>query len=365
LDVAGHSTGAGSPDWLRTHEPAAFTAPAIQRVLDAGATLVGKTQMDELAFSLDGRNAHYGTPVNPQTPDRIPGGSSSGSAPATAGGLVDFALGTDTAGSVRVPASHCALWGFRPSHGRIPLDGVVPFSPSFDTVGWFARDPALLRRVGSVLLGDHPEPVTLRRLLIAQDAFDLADEDVRRAMHVAVAAATQVAGPPQAAVLEGFGDWLAQFDAVRGGEVWATLGVWVEQVQPALGPGIRERFAAARAVTNTQVTAARVRRQETQDYLDRLLADGVVLLLPTVPAPAPLRDSSDDVLAAYRKRVLPLTCIAPLGGIPQLTMPLGAVKDLPVGLSLLAARGNDSLLLGLAEDLANGLQGVTEIVAGS
>src|SRR5262245_40397488 len=157
-DVRGYRTGAGNPDWERTHEPAARTAPAIERLLAAGATLVGKSCTDELAFSLDGINVHYGTPLNPRFPDRLPGGSSSGSASAVAAGLCDFALGSDTSGSIRVPASYCGVYGFRPSHGAVPIDGVVPLAPAFDTVGWLARDAAMLRRSGRILLGRDDGP---------------------------------------------------------------------------------------------------------------------------------------------------------------------------------------------------------------
>ena len=153
-DVAGHKTGFGSPDWLRTHGPAERTAPAVQRLLDAGAHLVGKTHTDEMTYSLNGENPHYGTPVNVNAPGRIPGGSSSGSAAAVAAGLVDFALGSDTGGSVRAPASFCGIFGMRPTHGRIPLDGACPLAATFDTAGWFARDATLLERVGRVLLAD-------------------------------------------------------------------------------------------------------------------------------------------------------------------------------------------------------------------
>jgi amidase len=152
FDIAGHRTGNGNPVWLETHPPAERTASAVQRLLDAGARMVGKTHTDDMAYSLNGENVHYGTPVNPVAPGRIPGGSSSGSVAAVAGGLVDFALGTDCGGSVRLPASYCGVYGLRPTHGLVPADGVVPLAPSFDTVGWFARDAALMRRIGEVLL---------------------------------------------------------------------------------------------------------------------------------------------------------------------------------------------------------------------
>ena len=120
--------------------------------MDAGATMVGKTHTDELTRGIFGENAHYGTPTNPRSPNRVPGGSSSGSASAVAGSLVDFALGSDTGGSVRVPSSFCGLYGLRPTHGRIPLDGILIQAPSYDTIGWFARDIALFARIGSVVL---------------------------------------------------------------------------------------------------------------------------------------------------------------------------------------------------------------------
>ena len=150
-DVAAHRTGFGNPDWLRTHGPAAQTAPVVQRLLDAGADLVGKTHTDELTWSFTGENAHYGAPVNVNAPGRITGGSSSGSASAVAAGVVDFAVGSDTGGSVRLPASFCGILGMRPTHGRIPLDGVCPLAPSFDTCGWFARDAGVFERVGRTL----------------------------------------------------------------------------------------------------------------------------------------------------------------------------------------------------------------------
>ena len=140
FDIAGHVTGAGNPDWLALHSPASRTAPVVQALVDAGADMVGKTHTDELSRGILGENAHYGTPTNPNAPGRVPGGSSSGSAAAVAGGLVEFAIGTDTGGSVRIPASFCGIFGIRPSHGRLSLAGVVGQAPSFDTVGWFARE---------------------------------------------------------------------------------------------------------------------------------------------------------------------------------------------------------------------------------
>ncbi len=349
-DVAGHPTGGGSPDWLRTHGPAERTAPAVQALLDAGAGLVGKTRMDELAFSLVGRNAHYGTPVNPKAPGRIPGGSSSGSVAATAGGVVDFALGTDTAGSVRVPAHNCGVYGFRPTHGRIPLDGIVPFSPSFDTVGWFARDAALLRRVGRVLLPADGPPPSPTRLLVGDDLFALADAEVRAALAPLVPRVAGVVGPAEHLTVspQGPGAWVEPFDALRKAEVRGTLGGWVERVRPQLGPATQERILQSFAVTDEEVARALEARQQVRRRLDELLAPGVVLCLPTAPLLAPPRDSTDAVLDVYRTRTLQLSCLAPAGGLPQVSLPLAVAEGCPVGLSLIAGRGQDALLWDLA-----------------
>ena len=152
FDLAGAMTTFGNPDWASTHTPAIATAPVVLALLQAGAYLAGKTKTQELAYGLTGENVWHGTPTNPAAPDRFPGGSSCGSAAAVAGSLVDFALGSDTGGSVRIPASYCGLFGIRPTQGAISLAGACALAPSFDTCGWFARSAALLSGVGEVLL---------------------------------------------------------------------------------------------------------------------------------------------------------------------------------------------------------------------
>ena len=153
FDVAGYKTGCGNPDKSAEAKIAEHTMPAVQLLLDQGARFAGKTQMDELAFSLMGINAHFPAPVNSAAPDRVTGGSSSGSAAAVAGKLVDIAVGSDTGGSIRAPASFCGLIGLRTTHGRIPLEGAMPLAPSLDTFGWFADDIETYEAVGRILLG--------------------------------------------------------------------------------------------------------------------------------------------------------------------------------------------------------------------
>lgn len=354
-DVAGHTTGCGSPDWLRTHAPAATTAPAVQALLDAGAALAGKTLTDEMAFSLAGENAHYGTPVNVNAPGRVAGGSSSGSAAAVAGGLVDFALGSDTGGSVRVPASFCGLYGLRPSHGRVSLEGVNPLAPSFDTVGWFAREPATLGRAGAVLLGGGAAPAP-RRLLVAGDAFALADEAVGAALRSAVERLAALLGPAAEVGVSGDGlgtlrDWMGHFRTLQLAEVWRCHGAWVTAAKPRSVPGVRERFAMAAEVGPDAVAAAAAARERITDHMAALLAGGAVLALPSAYGIAPRRGASAAELEDFRGRTLSLTCIAGLARLPQVSLPVAKVDGCPVGLGLIAAAGRDETLIDIATRL--------------
>ncbi len=350
-DIAGHRTGFGSPDWLATHDAATATAPAVQRLLDAGARMAGKTHTDELTYSLNGENAHYGTPVNVNAPGRIPGGSSSGSAAAVAAALVDFALGSDTGGSVRAPASFCGIHGMRPTHGRIPLSGVCPLAASFDTAGWFARDAALMERVGRVLLADDRPAPQPSRWLLAQDAFALAGDAVMQALQPALDRVTAVLGEPQPVTVSSAGlpQWFQVFRTLQGAEVWAQHGEWVTRVKPDLGPGVRERMQWASTVAANDAAPARDKREDIARRMDELLADGAVLVLPTLPGIAPLRNTPPAEIDDFRSRAMSLLCIAGLARLPQLSLPLATLDGCPLGLSLVAARGNDTLLLALAQ----------------
>lgn len=348
-DVAGHRTGFGSPDWLVTHEPATHTASVATRLLAAGATMVGKTHTEEMAFSLSGENAHYGTPINPAAPDRIPGGSSSGSAAAVAGGLVDFAIGSDTGGSVRGPASFCGVYGIRPTHGRIALDGVCPLAPMFDTCGWFARDAALFARLGDVLLGGRAG--TPGRLLVADDAFGAAMPGIADALLPAVQRMTNAYGSAEHVQLSehGLSAWYEVFRVLQFADIWATHQEWIARVHPTFGAQIAPRFAAAAAVTSEQVTMMTAERARIRERLDALLVDRAVLVVPTMPDIAPLRSESEAGLEDYRNRAIRLLCMAGLAGLPQLSIPGSTRLGAPLGLSLVGPPGSDRSLIALAQ----------------
>jgi amidase len=288
-------------------------------------------------------------------PGRVTGGSSSGSASAVAAGMVDFAVGSDTGGSVRLPASFCGILGMRPTHGRIPLDGVCPLAPSFDTCGWFARDAGVFERVGRTLLRDDAPAPPPARLLISQDAFEVAGETVAHALRSALDNVAALVGMPEPVTVgdELLTRWIDYFRFLQGAEAWACHGEWLTREKPALGPGVKERFAWAPTVGLEDITRARTRREEIARRMAEMLGGGAVLALPSAPCIALLRNSPPKVLDDLRARALPILCIAGLARLPQVSLPLGELDGCPLGLSLIAARGNDTLLLELAGRLSH------------
>jgi amidase len=349
-DVAGLTAGCGNPAWLETHAPASKTAGAVRRLLDAGATVIGKTICDEFFFSVTGANFHYGTPVNPRAPARLPGGSSSGSASAVASGACDFALGSDTGGSVRIPAALNGLYGLRPTHGRIDLSGVQAMAESFDVPGWFAASPGVFRNVGAVLLDARRAAGKIERLIALEDAFAEADEDVADLLRTALEFMIEDLPPVAHAriSLEGFDPWREAFRAIQGYEVWQTFGDFVTRRRPAMGPGIRERIEYSSRVTAAELTAARKVQEQARAHILQTVQPGTVLALPTAPCIAPRIDSTLEELDHYRTRVMRLTCTAGMAGLPQMNLPIGTVTGCPVGLSFIGWPGGDEVLLDLA-----------------
>src|SRR5713226_4285506 len=281
FDVAGVVTGCGNPDWAATHQPAQTDAWAVDALLQAGATLVGKTITDEISLGLLGINKFYGTPLNPRAPDRVPGGSSSGSASAVAQGLCDTALGTDTGGSVRVPASFCGLHGIRPTHGRLDLTGMLPQAPTSDTTGWFARDAQTFARVSEVMLGE-PIPAALpARLVVAQDAFGLADEEtaaalrpmVRRLGALVEHVREDVMAPP------GLTAWARAQRTLQPWEAWLTFKEWIDRDNPRMAWSVARNLALAPMIPESERQWATLVRAEARARLTALLPVGTILCM--------------------------------------------------------------------------------------
>lgn len=354
FDVAGAVTTYGNPDWARSHGPASATAPVVTALLQAGARLVGKTKTVELAYGLAGENPWHGTPANPRAPDRLPGGSSAGSAAAVAAGLVDFALGTDTAGSVRIPASYCGLFAIRPSFGALSTAGVCPLAPSLDTVGWFSRRGALLSEVGEVLLpGERSE--LAGPLLRLDEAWITAQFAVAEALRPALERLEQLRGRAIGIRLlpEGVDALFDHFRALQAEEVWTTLGSWVERTQPRLGAEVAQRLDAARTMDPGAAAAGRAFRRLLQGRIRPLLAGGAVLIAPTSPCAAPLSLAGAQELDAVRQATIGVSGVASLCGLPEVTLPVAVAQGAPVGLSLIAGPGRDRALLAFACDAAD------------
>ena len=353
-DIAGERTGGGNPEWLETHPPASRTAGAVQQLTDAGAMIVGKTICDEFFYSITGANAHYGTPTNPRAPGRLPGGSSSGSAAATAAGMCDFALGSDTGGSIRIPASFCGLYGLRPTLGRIDLSGVMAMAPSFDVPGWFAATPGVFRRVGSVILQGAKHPAPIEKVIVLDDALAHASTAVASLIRAALDECGHALPhlEPGSVARERIDTWREAFRIIQAHETWHTYGTFIEQHHPRLGPGIKERMEFAASVRDADANAARKEQRAARERVCSTATPGCVLLLPTAPDIAPRQDATAADLDDFRVRVMRLTCIAGIAGLPQMTIPLGTISGAPVGLSFIGWAGSDEVLLGLALSLA-------------
>ncbi len=345
IDVAGDRKTSGNPDWQRTHPAALRSAPVVDRLLAAGARLVGKTITDELAFSLEGENLHYGTPRNPRAPDRLPGGSSSGSASAVAAGEADFALGTDTGGSVRVPACFCGLFGIRPTRGRVPLEGVTPLAPSFDTLGWMSRSGRLLAEVGAALWGSPvPEPRRLRAKFVA-DAVEIAEPRIRELLRSEGPRRFEIVG--EVRLYDGSPDRVVDaYRAIQGREAWALHGPWIVENRPRFAEAVQGRFEAARRFTAADEGAARRTQTELIRRVDAALEGADVLLLPGAPTVPPPRDARARAeRPKFRATTLAVEGIGSLTGCPEIVIPVAPLDELPAGLGAIGARGADERLL--------------------
>lgn len=360
-DIKGTKSGGGNPDWLKHAKPATSNASLIQRLLDAGATIVGKTISEEFFFSLTGANVHYGIPVNPRAPGRVPGGSSSGSAAAAASNACDFAIGSDTGGSVRIPASFCGLYGLRPTHARVDMTGAMDMAHSFDVGGWFANAPGIFRRVGDVLLGGERVDAAIANMIVLDDAFAEADPAISELVKAALGAmAGELPKPHHDKIApEGLDVWREGFRVLQAREVWQAYGDFVTKHEPVFGPGVKERFHFASIVTDDEVAKANDVRRRLRERVASVVRPGTILALPTSPAIAPLVTSTAEQLEAFRVRALRLTCTSSMSGVPQVTIPMGTVSGCPAGLSFIGWRGGDEALLALAGKLSRycGLEG--------
>ena len=352
FDIAGHPTGAGNPQWLMSHSVPENHAEVVKLVLEAGVSVIGKTISEELAYSLLGENVHYGTPVNPHNPECIPGGSSSGAAVSAAAGLCDFALCTDTAGSIRLPASFCGLWGLRPSYGVLSVQGVVPLAQSFDVPGWVSQSPEVMLQVGEVLLPTDQCKLESKQLTLAlpEDLWSRVRpefDDVLKPIYQKISSFFSAIVSTNLSNHKLL-DWQNSFRIVQGFEAWQSHGEWVKSVQPNFRPGIKERFEWASTINQKEAIDAKnamlINAQKIYDYLDHS-----IICMPTVSYLAPRKGEASS--EQDRTNALCLLSLASMAGVPQITMPLATIDGKALGLSLMSQRYSDRQLLKLSQDI--------------
>jgi amidase len=352
FDIAGIPTGLGNPYWLKIAPIPTETSEPVARCLDAGGVMVGKTHMDELGWSINGINYHYGTPLNSAAPDHTPGGSSSGSAAAVVGGVVPFALSGDGGGSIRVPASYCGIVGIRPTVGRL---GPAPGRDrGLATAGWLAKDAQTLELVGSVLLDDYTLASAPSQVLYAQDLFDNTDPGVAEAMQAGV---DRIVGSGPGGVTPvtvggmALPQWREAYKLLQVADIRDRFGSWVEAEHPIFGPDITERFEWAKTVTDDDIAWAAGKRKAVVARMSELLTPGTVLIVPSAPGVAPLRSAGIRELEGRRAKAFTNNSAVGLVGLPQVSLPLAELNGLPLGVSLVAGRGGDEMLLSFARTI--------------
>lgn len=350
--VAGFPIGAGVEAFRAERAPESRHAAVVADLLAAGATITGLARTDEFAYSITGGNGRTGMPVNPAAPHRVPGGSSSGPAVAVARGEASIGLGTDTAGSIRVPASYQGLWGIRTTHACLDTTGLLPLAPSFDTIGWLTRDPATLLAVADVLSTNPavppPHPDSQHGELVVDPALCAAA--VPEITEQCLRAAGELGARPIALGAD-LDRWFLAFRVVQAFEAWAGHGDWITAHPGALEPEVGDRFAWAATVTSDEAAAAREVVAEAAARIRQTIGHRV-LIVPTTAAPAPLRDIDLRANDAVRTATLRLTCLASIAGLPAVTLPVMAVDGVPVGLCLIGAANTDRALIHLATHCA-------------
>ena len=354
FSLQGHQGSFGHERWRSTHAPAVRTSSILTRMLEAGADLVGLTKLDQLAYSLIGNVGEGVQPRNAFDDRLFCGGSSSGSAAAVAAGLAGIGLGTDTAGSIRVPAAACGLHSIRPSHGLIEPDGVIPLAESFDVVGIFGLQASVITEAFKVLAAQVPVSCPLAGVRFASDVFAEADTDTARVgKAVAEAAAANLGVPFEEVEFGAFtsadvGDLFAR---LQGREIWSNHGSWVEEHGSSLAEDVRMRLQRCERLSRDSESAKQHDRTERLSYAQSLRAavePGTVVVLPVMLQHGPMRAWDGRQLAEFRSGCFRLAAPASLSGAPQAVFSARRHGDpRSVGVGLLTAPGGDLRLLEL------------------
>ncbi|MDO8382309.1 MAG: DUF3225 domain-containing protein [Microbacterium sp.] len=366
--IKGYRIGAGNPTYLDSARVEPTTAAAVSDLLRAGASLRGIARTDEFAYSVAGDNAHYGTPPNGALPGALPGGSSSGPASAVATGQAQIGLATDTAGSIRVPASYQGLWGLRTTHGLVPRQGLLPLAQTFDTIGWLTRDGATMQKIVDWCLSYDGSESTESvfgesgsdlpwSFAVPTEMLESVEPETRDALEALLGVLGEGAEAPAVAETSvgDLDEYLGAFRAVQGAEAWRNNGAWLREHTGAVAPAVAERFRVASEVTAETESEARATIEALRARLHDATSN-TVLIMPTVPGPAPMRTHRGERVEAVRAATLRMTTPAAIGGMPSISIPLLTVPSnlgaAPVGVSLISRPGTDIALVRLARRLA-------------
>jgi len=363
IDIAGHKTSYGSPAWRDAHPAPAHNALCVDQLLCAGARCVGKVVADEFTYSLDGESFYFGTPRNGKAPDRVPGGSSSGSAASVSNGLADFSLCTDAGGSIRVPASLCGLWGMRPSLHRISEAGVLPFQPSVSTVGVLADRCDVLDTAMRVLLnGRTSSSASLKRIFVLQDALQLADaavqEQFRGALERLVSDTgidfvpirfSEIVGEPcalQACNMNALRD-------LQTAEFQSTVGNWIEAFRPELGFTFAMAYGNVQKFDRIAALDNIARCQRLFHQINAFFAPDTIICFPTTTKIAPKKGSLNTLEAVmdFYDPTMTITAFSGVAHLPEVSAPMMTVEGCPVGLSFVAGHYRDEFLLNAVREL--------------
>ncbi|MGW8465741.1 amidase [Pseudomonas sp. CLCA07] len=351
IDIAGHATRSGSRAFADA-APATRNADVVDAILDAGWQIVGKTNMHELAFGVTGINDWTGTPINPQAPDRVPGGSSSGSAAAVAAGLTDIAIGTDTGGSVRVPAACCGIAGLKPTYGRVSRVGAHPAESSLDCVGPFAADMADLIAAMQVICPGFQ----VQGLPSSNASVGFLEVDCDPHLQASLGAAADRAGWRRSNLhLSEFEAAFAAGLTVINFENWTAFGHLTGK--GLIGADVEQRLLAASRTSAADLAQAEKVRARFSQQVDAALEQFAVLLLPTMPSLPPTlveARSASKAVAGMTPLVRPFN----LSGHPALTVPVELdCGGLKVGLQIVGRKGQDELVCAFGAQLQQSMAG--------